>query len=118
MDLPFGLAAGLGDGGEETFAVRVVAEDFRGAIRATDDVIDRTGIFKAQLPRHESKRVLTSRTVNSENLQRRQLLLFHDALQEPGGKQTTIPIWLSFNCRKTRHRLDLIRANFSGLLIW
>ena len=39
--------------GEETFAVRVVAEDFLAAIPAIDDVIDRTGIFEA---RHEGKR--------------------------------------------------------------
>ena len=40
MDLPFGLATGLGEGGEETFAVSVVAEDFLAAIPAIDDMID------------------------------------------------------------------------------
>ena len=59
VDLPFGLATGLGEGGEETFAVRVVAEDFLAAIPAIDDVIDRTGIFEAQSARREGKRVST-----------------------------------------------------------
>ena len=53
MDLPFGLAAGLGEGERKCFAVRVVAEDFLAAIPAIDDVIDRTGIFEAQLARLE-----------------------------------------------------------------
>ena len=66
MDLPFGLATGLGEGGEETFAVRVVAEDFLAAI-PIDDVIDRTGIFESPLARLEGKRLSTSRTVSSEN---------------------------------------------------
>ena len=44
-----GLATGLGEGGEETFAVRVVAEDFLAVIPAIDDGIDRAGIFEAQL---------------------------------------------------------------------
>ena len=48
-------------------AVRVVAEDFLAAIPAIDDVIEGTGIFEAQLARHEGKRVSTSRTVKSEN---------------------------------------------------
>ena len=67
VDLPFGLATGLGGGREETFAVRVVAEDFLAAIPAIDDVIDGTGIFETQLARQEGKRVSTSRTVNSKN---------------------------------------------------
>ncbi|MEO8427690.1 MAG: hypothetical protein ABI651_11330, partial [Verrucomicrobiota bacterium] len=37
VDLSFGLAPGLGEGGEETFAVRVVAEDFLATIPAIDD---------------------------------------------------------------------------------
>jgi hypothetical protein len=60
----FGLATGLGEGGEEAFAVSVVAEDFLAAIPAIHDVLDRTGIFEA---RHEGKRVSISRTLNSEN---------------------------------------------------
>ena len=36
MDAPFGLARGLGEGGEETFAVRVVVEDFLATIAAID----------------------------------------------------------------------------------
>jgi hypothetical protein len=67
LDLPCGLATGLGEGGEETFAVRVVAENFLAAIPAIDNVIDRTGIFEAHWARHDEKRVSTSKTVNSEN---------------------------------------------------
>jgi len=62
-----GLATALGEAGEETFAARVVAEDFLAAIPAIDDVIDGTGIFEAQLASHEGKRVSTSRTVTTEN---------------------------------------------------
>jgi hypothetical protein len=53
----------------ETFAVSIIAEDFFAAIPAIDDVIDRTGIFEAQLARHERKIVSTSRTLNRENSQ-------------------------------------------------
>ena len=56
--------AGLGEDGEETFPVRVVADDFLAAIPAINDVIDRIGIFEA---RHEGKGVSISRTLNSEN---------------------------------------------------
>jgi hypothetical protein len=52
-----GLPQDLGEGGEETFAVSVVAEDFLAAIPAIHDVLDRTGIFEA---RHEGKRVSIS----------------------------------------------------------
>ena len=58
-----GLATGLGEGGEETLAARVIAEVL-AAIPAIHDVLDRTGIFEA---RHEGKRVSISRTHNSEN---------------------------------------------------
>jgi hypothetical protein len=37
------------------------------AVPAFDDVIDRTGIFEAQLERQEGKRVSTSRTVTGED---------------------------------------------------
>ena len=39
--------------------VRVVAEDFLAGIPAVDDVIDRTGIFEAQLARLEAVRTGT-----------------------------------------------------------
>jgi hypothetical protein len=54
VDAPFGLARGLSEGGEETFAVRVVVVDFLATI-------------EAQLARLEEEMVSTSRTVNSEN---------------------------------------------------
>jgi hypothetical protein len=57
VDLPFGLATGLDERGEETFAVRAVAEDCLAALPAIDDVLDRTGIFEAQLQQHDEKRV-------------------------------------------------------------
>ena len=47
--------------------VKSKSVNFLTAISAIDDVIDRTGIFEAQLAKHEGKRVSTSQPVNTEN---------------------------------------------------
>jgi hypothetical protein len=47
-----GLLAGLGQGLEKILPVHVVEENWFPAIPAAHDMVDRSGIFNAQLARH------------------------------------------------------------------
>src|SRR5450756_385012 len=52
VDLPVSLGAGFGEGLEETLAIQVVVENRFPSIPTIHHMVDRAGIFDAQLPRH------------------------------------------------------------------
>lgn len=53
IHLPVGLCAGIGQGGVEPFAVKVIVKDRFAAIPAIRHMINRAGIFNPQLPGHD-----------------------------------------------------------------
>ena len=52
MHLPVRLGTSLGERGEKAFVIEVVAEDGLAMVATIHDVINRAGIFDAQLARH------------------------------------------------------------------
>jgi len=60
LDVPAGLGASLAQGLDEALPIRVVFEDGFAPIAAIQDVVDRAGIFDAQLAQHGHLCIATS----------------------------------------------------------
>jgi len=65
VDLPLGLQADFGEGGEEQFAVVIVFKNVVALIAAIHDVVDVTGIFDSQWAGHGSTLSKARSSVNS-----------------------------------------------------
>ncbi len=64
MNLPPGLGASLGQRFQKTVTVPVVSKNQLTPVTAVHDVVNRTGIFNAQLPGHTRTLSLASMDVN------------------------------------------------------
>jgi hypothetical protein len=56
VNQPIGLQASLVEGAEEQLVIHIVAEDGFASIPSIHDVVNRSGVFEAQLASHKSER--------------------------------------------------------------